>query len=475
MVPAGRRRSKPIAGGARRMNIHEQRCALRKLRFQINNIMTSPLPSHRLRVLVIGSGGREHALVWKLAQSSLVSKIFCAPGNAGIAQLASCVDISPTNVNALRHFAQEARIDLTVVGPESALVAGIVDEFEARGLLIFGPSAQAAMLEGSKAFAKEFMRKYRIPTADFHIFSRPHDARLYAQKCPLPVVIKADGLAAGKGAIVARSRAEAIAAIEKIMERREFGEAGQRVVVEEFLEGEEVSVLCLTDGMNLCILPAAQDHKPVFDDDQGPNTGGMGAYAPAPMVDQTLLQLVHRRILQPAIEGMALEHRPYRGVLYAGVMITPAGPKVIEFNCRFGDPEAQAILPLLASDLAEAMWLTSRGDLSDYVLRISRQWAMTVVMASQGYPGEYQSGKAISGLTNHADPHTVIFHAGTARGPRGRLITNGGRVLAVTAWGDSFQQARERAYYAVSKISFEGEHHRSDIGAKAVKYLSIVQ
>lgn len=437
--------------------------------------MTSLLPSHKLRVLVVGSGGREHAIVWKLAQSPMVSKIFCAPGNAGIAQSASCVDISSTNVNALRHFAQEARIDLTVVGPEAALVAGIVDEFEARGLPIFGPSAQAAMLEGSKAFAKEFMRKYRIPTADYHIFSRPPDARLYAQKCPIPVVIKADGLAAGKGAIVARTRAEAIAAVEKIMERKEFGEAGQRVVMEEFLEGEEVSVLCLTDGINLCILPAAQDHKPAFDDDQGPNTGGMGAYAPAPAVDQAMLQLVHRRILQPAVEGMALEHRPYRGVLYAGLMITKDGPQVVEFNCRFGDPEAQAILPLLASDLAEAMWLVSRGDLSDYALRISPHWAMAVVMASAGYPGEYQTGKPISGFTHSDDPNVVVFHAGTARGPRGRLVTNGGRVLAVTGLGNTFQQARERAYYAVSKINFEGEHHRSDIGAKAIKYLSFLK
>lgn len=437
--------------------------------------MTSLLPSHKLRVLVIGSGGREHALVWKLAQSPLVSKIFCAPGNAGIAQLASCVDISSTNVNALRHFAQEARIDLAVVGPEAALVAGIVDEFEARGLPIFGPSAQAAMIEGSKAFAKEFMRKYRIPTADYHIFSRPPDARLYAQKCPIPVVIKADGLAAGKGAIVARTRAEAIDAVARIMERKEFGDAGLRVVMEEFLEGEEVSVLCLTDGMNICILPAAQDHKAALDEDQGPNTGGMGAYAPAPAVDQATLQMVHRRILQPAIEGMALEHRPYRGVLYAGVMLTKDGPQVIEFNCRFGDPEAQAILPLLASDLAEAMWLVSRGDMSDYVLRVSPQWAMAVVMASAGYPGEYQTGKAISGFTHSDDPNVVVFHAGTARGPRGRLVTNGGRVLAVTGLGNTFQQARERAYYAVSKISFEGEHHRSDIGAKALRYVDFLK
>ncbi len=436
--------------------------------------MTSLLPSHKLRVLVVGAGGREHALVWKLAQSPLVSKIFCAPGNAGIAQLASCVDISSTNVNALRHFAQEARIDLTVVGPETALVAGIVDEFEARGLPIFGPSAQAAMIEGSKSFAKEFMRKYRIPTADYHIFSRLQDARLYAQKCPLPVVIKADGLAAGKGALVSHTRADAIAAVEKIMERQEFGEAGQRIVVEEFLEGEEVSVLCLTDGINLCILPAAQDHKAVFDDDLGPNTGGMGAYAPAPVVDRTMLQLVHRLILQPAIEGLALERRPYRGVLYAGLMITREGPKVIEFNCRFGDPETQVILPLMASDLAEAMWLVSQGDLSDYVMRVSPQWSMAVVMASAGYPDEYQAGKVISGLTHSSDPHVVIFHAGTTRGPRGKLITNGGRVLAATGVGDSFQQARERAYYAVSRINFEGEHHRSDIGAKALKYLNIL-
>jgi len=433
--------------------------------------MTTLLHSEKLRLLVVGSGGREHALVWKLAQSPRVGKIFCAPGNPGIAQLATSVDISSTNIAALRHFAEEARIDLTIVGPEAALVAGIVDEFEAHGLYIFGPSQQAAQLEGSKAFAKDFMRKYRIPTAAYQIFAQAEAARQYLLKCKIPVVIKADGLAAGKGAIVAHSRNEALNALAMIMEQKQFGEAGNRIVVEEFMEGEEVSVFCLTDGVNLCILPAAQDHKAVYNGDLGPNTGGMGAYSPAPTMSAELLQRVHRQILQPVIEGMALEHKPYRGVLYAGLMITAEGPKVVEFNCRFGDPETQVVLPLITSDLVEAMWLVAQGDLSDYRLTLASQWALAVVLASGGYPGEYETGKVISGLSRSEEKNVIVFHAGTAEGPRGKVVTNGGRVLAITGLGDTFQQARERAYQAVNRIRFEGEYHRTDIGAKALKHL----
>lgn len=333
--------------------------------------MNSFRPKEKLRLLVVGAGGREHALVWKLAQSPIVAKIFCAPGNPGIAQLATCVDISSTNIAALRHFAQEARIDLTVVGPEIPLVAGIVDEFEAHDLFVFGPSQKAALLEGSKAFAKDFMRKYRIPTAEYHVFTEAEAARKHVQSCKIPVVIKADGLAAGKGAVVAHSRNEALNALAAIMEQKQFGEAGNRVVIEEFMAGEEVSVFCLTDGVSICLLPSAQDHKAIYNGDLGPNTGGMGAYSPAPMMSAELLECVHRQILQPVIEGMALEHKPYRGVLYAGLMITADGPKVVEFNCRFGDPEAEAILPLITSDLAEAMWLVAQGDLSDYQLTLS--------------------------------------------------------------------------------------------------------
>jgi phosphoribosylamine--glycine ligase len=424
-----------------------------------------------LRLLLVGAGGREHALVWKLAQSPLVAKIYCAPGNPGIAQLAACVDISSSNIAALRRFAQEARIDLTVVGPEVPLVAGIVDEFEAHGLYIFGPSQQAAMLEGSKAFAKDFMRKYRIPTAEYRIFTHAEDARQHVQSCKIPVVVKADGLAAGKGAIVAHSRNEALNALATIMEQKQFGEAGHRVVIEEFMEGEEVSVFCLTDGVNLCILPSAQDHKAIYNGDLGPNTGGMGAYSPAPILSAELLQRVHRQILQPVIEGMALERKPYRGILYAGLMITAEGPKVVEFNCRFGDPEAQVVLPLITSDLVEAMWLVARGDLSDYRLTLSSQWALTVVLASAGYPGEYQTGKVINGVPRPDENNVLAFHAGTQIGLREKLVTSGGRVLAITGLGDTFQQARERAYLAVNRVRFEGEYHRTDIGAKALKHL----
>lgn len=434
--------------------------------------MNSFRPKEKLRLLVVGAGGREHALVWKLAQSPIVAKIFCAPGNPGIAQLATCVDISSTNIAALRHFAQEARIDLTVVGPEIPLVAGIVDEFEAHDLFVFGPSQKAALLEGSKAFAKDFMRKYRIPTAEYHVFTEAEAARKHVQSCKIPVVIKADGLAAGKGAVVAHSRNEALNALAAIMEQKQFGEAGNRVVIEEFMAGEEVSVFCLTDGVSICLLPSAQDHKAIYNGDLGPNTGGMGAYSPAPMMSAELLECVHRQILQPVIEGMALEHKPYRGVLYAGLMITADGPKVVEFNCRFGDPEAEAILPLITSDLAEAMWLVAQGDLSDYQLTLSSQWALTVVLASGGYPGEYQTGKVINGVPRADEKHVLAFHAGTQEGPRGKLVTSGGRVLAITGLGDTFQQARERAYLAVNRVRFEGEYHRTDIGAKALKHLS---
>jgi phosphoribosylamine--glycine ligase len=434
-----------------------------------------------VRILVIGGGGREHALVWKLAQSPLVEKIYCAPGNPGIAQLAACVDIPPTgaahgrspaaNLRALRHFAHEARIDLTVVGPEAPLVNGIVDEFQAHGFFIFGPSKQAAMLEGSKAFAKELMRKYRIPTADAQIFDDYQKARDYVEKVDIPVVVKADGLAAGKGAIVARHRDTALEAVHRMMQDREFGDAGNRVIVEEFMEGEEVSVLCVTDGMNLCILPAAQDHKAVFDNDEGPNTGGMGAYAPVPFVNAELLERIRRQILQPVVAAMALENRAYRGVLYAGLMITKDGPKVVEFNCRFGDPEAQVVVPLIASDLAEAMWRVAQGDLSGYELKILPRWALTVVMASGGYPGKFEKGKTINGFDQILENDVLIFHAGTRPGPRGNVVTNSGRVLAITGVGNDFHSAREKAYQAAGKIQFDGVHYRKDIGAKALRYL----
>jgi len=423
------------------------------------------------KILVLGGGGREHALVWKLAQSPLVEKIYCAPGNHGIAQIAACVDIPVTNVAGLRRFAQEKQIDLTVVGPEAPLVAGIVEAFAADGLCIFGPSQQAAMIEGSKAFAKELLRKYFIPTAEAKIFANYRDANAYITRAPAPLVIKADGLAAGKGVIVARSSEAALEAIRRFMQAREFGEAGNRVVIEEFMEGQEVSVLCLTDGKNICILPAAQDHKTVFDNDEGPNTGGMGAYAPAPFMTAELMAQVESKILRPTIAAMEQENRPYRGVLYAGLMITPDGPKVVEFNCRFGDPETQAILPLIDSDLAEAMWRVANGDLGDYQLKIAPRWAVSVVLAAGGYPGNYEKGKLISGLERIHDKEVMVFHAGTVLDHNGNFLTDGGRVMAVTGIGDDFLSAHEKAYCAVGKIQFEGRHYRRDIGMKAMRYV----
>jgi phosphoribosylamine--glycine ligase len=424
-----------------------------------------------MKILVLGGGGREHALVWKLAQSPNVEKIYCAPGNHGIAQLATCVDIAVSDSTALRHFVQEQQIDLTVVGPEAPLVAGIVDDFAINGLRIFGPSQQAAMLEGSKAFAKELMWKYHIPTAAAEIFVEAQPALDYIEQAPVPIVIKADGLAAGKGAIVARTREAAREAVRRMMQAREFGDAGNRVVIEEFMQGEEISVLCVTDGKNLCILPAAQDHKAVFDNDEGPNTGGMGAYAPAPVMSVEFMQRVEHEILRPTIEAMAKENRPYRGVLYAGLMITKNGPKVVEFNCRFGDPETQAIVPLIASDLAEMLWRAANGNLDGYELKISPRWAVSVVLASGGYPGKFETGKLLSGLERIHDAEVIIFHAGTMLDHNGNFLTNGGRVLAVTGVGDNFLNAHERAYCAAGKIKFEGMHYRRDIGMKAMRYV----
>lgn len=424
-----------------------------------------------MRILVIGSGGREHALVWQLAQSPFVEKIYCAPGNPGIAQHAAGVDISATNLHALRRFAQEKQIDLTVVGPEAPLVAGIVDEFEAQGLVIFGPSQQAAQLEGSKAFAKALMQKHGVPTAEARIFDDYQNALDYVAQSDLPIVIKADGLAAGKGAVVARERDDALTAVRRMMHNHEFGDAGSRVLVEEFMPGEEVSVLCVTDGENLCVLPAAQDHKAVFDNDEGPNTGGMGAYAPTPFMSSELMSRIELEILRPVIAAIARENHLYRGVLYAGLMITPEGPKVVEFNCRFGDPEAQVIVPLIASDFADLLWCAARGRLKDHELRISPHAALTVVLASDGYPGRFEKGKIISGIERITEDGVLVFHAGTQRDSRGSIVTSGGRVLSITGVGDNFDNAREKAYRAVEKIQFEGIHYRRDIGAKALRYV----
>ncbi|MFP4058277.1 MAG: phosphoribosylamine--glycine ligase [Candidatus Brocadiia bacterium] len=425
-----------------------------------------------MKVLVVGGGGREHALVWKIAQSPKVSQVYCAPGNAGIAELAECVDIEAEDVQALRHFAERQGVDLTVVGPEAPLVAGIVDRFEAHGLAIFGPTARAAELEGSKVFAKHILRKHGIPTAGYAVFDTVDAAEEHVRKAPLPLVVKADGLAGGKGVSVCHERAEALAAIDRVMKERVFGDAGNKVVVETCLVGEEASILALTDGKTIIPLPTSQDHKPVCDGDQGPNTGGMGAYSPAPVVDEAQYARIERQILIPIVHAMNCEQRPYRGVVYAGLMMTDDGPRVLEFNVRFGDPETQPILLRLRGDLVPALLAIARGNLQDVSLAWDPRPAVCVVCASGGYPGAYEKGKPITGLDQVAAmDDAVVFHAGTAR-REGRVVTAGGRVLGVTALGDDIQSAMDRAYEAVGKVHFEGMHYRADIGAKALAHLA---
>ncbi len=426
-----------------------------------------------MRVLVIGGGGREHALVWKIAQSPRVEQIFCAPGNPGITSLAECVAIPASDIEGLLQFARRNRVELTVVGPEQPLVAGIVDAFESQGLRIFGPGKRAAEIEGSKAFAKYLLDKYHIPTADCIVFEKFEEARAYLNEVDYPTVIKADGLAAGKGTFICNGEDEAALALNKIMVEKVFGDAGAKVLVEEFMVGEEASVLALTDGEHLTFLPSAQDHKAIFDDDAGPNTGGMGAYAPTPAIDAAMMRRLQEEIFEPAVKAMALEKRPYRGVLYGGLMITAEGPKVVEFNCRFGDPEAQAVLPLIKSDLVEWMFRIADGQGFDDAIEIHQdRWALCVVIASGGYPGPYEKGKRIYGLDKPLGDDIVVFHAGTAEDAQGQVVTSGGRVLGVTAIGDDFHKVRERAYWAVGKITFDKAYYRKDIGAKALAHLN---
>ncbi|MGQ9511945.1 phosphoribosylamine--glycine ligase [Thermodesulfitimonas sp.] len=419
-----------------------------------------------MKVLVVGGGGREHALVWKISQSPRVKRIFCAPGNAGIAQHAACVGIKAEDVAGLLDFARREGIDLTVVGPEAPLAAGIVDAFEAAGLRIFGPRQAAARLEASKVFAKELMLKYGVPTAEAAIFDLPADAIRYVRARGGPCVVKAEGLAAGKGVIVADDPAAAEAAIRHIMEEKAFGAAGERVLVEERLTGEEASVLAFTDGETVLPLLPAQDHKPVFDGDKGPNTGGMGAYAPAPAVTPALLKQIETEILLPVVRGLRAEGITYKGVLYAGLMLTAAGPRVLEFNVRFGDPEAQPLLYLLESDLVAVMEAVLAGKLSEVQLAWHPGAAVCVVLAASGYPGGYRKGDVIEGLED-VPPDAMVFHAGTAV-VDGKLVTAGGRVLGVTARGPDVRAAITRAYAAVAKIRFAGMHYRRDIGQKAL-------
>lgn len=422
-----------------------------------------------MKVLVIGGGGREHALVWKIAQSPAVKKIFCAPGNAGIAQQAECLPIPAEDVQSLISCAEKEKIDLTVVGPEAPLTLGIVDAFEARGLRIFGPSQRAAEIEGSKAFAKDLMKKYGVPSGESRTFEDYEAANKYVKEKGTPIVIKADGLAAGKGVILCHTLEEAQAALDLIMVKRAFGAAGARIVVEEFLRGEEASFLAFADGEAVLPLPTSQDHKPIFDNDRGPNTGGMGAYSPAPVVNEKVHREVMEKIMIPTVRGMAQEGRKYRGVLYAGLMIQEEKPKVLEFNARFGDPETQPLLIRMKGDLVPVLEATIDGKLSTRKVQWNDRPSVCVVMASAGYPGSYEKGKVISGLEEAAKvPNTFVFHAGTAF-KQGKVVTSGGRVLGVAAVGKGIREAIARAYEVVGKISWEGAHFRRDIGQKALK------
>lgn len=423
-----------------------------------------------MKILVVGGGGREHALIWKLSQSNKVEQIFCAPGNAGIAAMATCVPIDADDIDRLVEFARNEEIELTVVGPEDALVAGIVDAFEAAELKIFGPNRAAAEIEGSKTFCKNLLKKYEIPTGGSASFDNLDDAIEYVYKKGAPIVVKANGLAAGKGVVVAQTVEEAEDAINKIMRRRAFGDAGKEVIIEEFLGGEEASFLVFTDGDIVVPMVTSQDHKPVFDDDKGPNTGGMGAYSPAPVISEGLFRRIMNDIMIPTVKAMAAEGCKYRGILYAGLMIKDGIPKVLEFNARFGDPETQPILMRLKSDLLPILEACISGHLAKTIVEWDERPTVCVAMASGGYPGKYEKGQLISGLNLAGRlKEVMVFHAGTAKNENDKIVTNGGRVLGVTAIGDDIPQAIEKAYHAVSKISWEGAHYRTDIGRKALK------
>ncbi|MGO9145919.1 MAG: phosphoribosylamine--glycine ligase [Desulfomonilia bacterium] len=426
-----------------------------------------------MRVLVVGSGGREHTLCWKIAQSSLVDEVFCAPGNGGIAQEAVCVDIGAQDIAGLLKFAKDNRFDLTVVGPEAPLTAGIVDAFRSEGLAVFGPDKAAAALEGSKAFAKDVMKACGIPTATYRVFSDVHAARTFIKEAPYSVVVKADGLAAGKGVLVTSSKEEAYAAIEEVMVKKAYGAAGDRALVEELLDGEEASFIAICDGENVLPLASSQDHKRVFDNDEGPNTGGMGAYSPAPVVDDTVTDAVMGKILNPLARGLKKQDITYRGVIYAGLMITKTGPTVLEFNVRLGDPETQPLLMRCKSDIVPVLLeVANGGSIKNYTLDWEEGPSVCVVVASGGYPGSIEKGKVISGIAQADNIAGVkVFHAGT-RLQGDAFVTSGGRVLGVTAKAPELKAAIDKAYQAVSLISFDKMHFRKDIGHKALKRLS---
>jgi len=421
-----------------------------------------------MKVLIVGSGGREHAIAWKLSQSPKVEKVYCAPGNAGIAGHAECVPIGVNDFEKLTAFAKENKVDLTFVGPEEPLLNGIVNEFEEKGLVVFGPRKEAALIEGSKTFAKNLMQKYQIPTAAYASFTEYNEALAYIREQGAPIVIKADGLAAGKGVVVAMTLEEAESALKNMMLDESLGLAGAKVVIEEFLQGEELTLLSFVDGTTVKPMIPSQDHKPVFDQDKGPNTGGMGTYSPVPQMSADLIQQIMDEIVLPTVKAMESEGVPFKGILYTGLMITKNGPKVIEYNARFGDPETQVVLPLLKTDLMDIFIAGISGELEQLQIEWKDGAAVCVIMASGGYPGPYEKGQEIFGLDSANSQGAVVFHAGTAFAD-GKIVTNGGRVLGVTAIGDSIKDAREKAYQAVEHISFEGAHYRKDIALKALR------
>ena len=421
-----------------------------------------------ISVLIVGGGGREHALAWKIAKSSLVSKVYAAPGNPGVARHAECVPLSTDDLDGLRNFAVSKKIDLTVVGPEAPLAAGLTDLLAKEGLLVCGPDRAGAQMEGSKVFMKTILSKYGIPTAFFKVFDEYDEAEQYLLTHRLPVVVKADGLAAGKGVAVAQTYEEGVAFLKDVMERRVFGDAGERVVIEECLPGEEASYIVFTDGHKFVPLPSSQDHKRIGDNDSGPNTGGMGAYSPAPVVTPEVEGRVHREIFEPLLAGLRAEGIVFRGILYAGLMIERGVPRVLEFNVRFGDPEAQPLFLRLKSDLVPLLLQCARGKITDAKMEIDPRPTVCVVMSSGGYPGSYEKGRPIGGIEEaEKEEGVVVFHAGTAM-KEDRLVNHGGRVLGVTAIGDTLKEAIARAYRAVDKIHWEGAYWRTDIGRKAL-------
>lgn len=420
----------------------------------------------KMRVLVIGRGGREHAIVWALSKSPKISKLFCAPGNGGIAGLAECVPITELQFEEISTFAKEQAIDLVMVAPDDPLAAGLVDHLESKGIEAFGPRANAAIIEGSKVFMKELLKKYNIPTAAYETFDAYEPALTYLRSQKAPIVIKADGLAAGKGVTVAQTMEEAEAALRDIMVDQVFGKSGASVVIEEFLTGQEMSLLAFVDGSTVRLMVPSQDHKPVYDGDKGPNTGGMGTYSPLPHIPESIVQEALVNIVQPTADAMVQEGRPFKGVLYAGLILTPNGVKTIEFNARFGDPETQVILPRLKTDLLDIFLAINNGTLAEQPIEWSEEAAVCVIVASGGYPGPYPKGLPITGLENVQD--SFVFHAGTAL-ENGQIVTNGGRVLGITGIGKDIIEARQKAYADADRIHFDGKHYRTDIAMKALK------